>query len=379
MGNIRIVKRYDVVVIGSGIAGTTSALAARKKGKSVCVVTKGAGASELSSGLFDGISPESENIKTAIEFFKEKFSDIEFKEAFYISDMGYVKSACGALKCFGSINKDIKYVRIFWINGLYGMSGREIKDAISFHLNRMSFKNVSIDVQDVLFKRFEGRYFIRYQDLMGRKDVYDELFEKYLKLEDEKQVFIPLCGSIEQIERMALFPTFDSPSGLYLKRRFEEVLKKENIDFVLDEVISANWSNSSIKSLILKNNGELEADYFVLASGSFISGGLFSFSNKIKERIFNLKIVIENMEIEDAYPLDWLNYSLKNSQLFFKAGVKVDKYMRGISKDTNKPYENLFCAGSVVATEDYSNRKGMYSILTGYISGMNASGSSIQI
>jgi glycerol-3-phosphate dehydrogenase subunit B len=43
----------DLVVIGSGLAGTAAALAAAESGKAVVVVTRGSGASHLSSGALD--------------------------------------------------------------------------------------------------------------------------------------------------------------------------------------------------------------------------------------------------------------------------------------------------------------------------------------
>ena len=45
--------RADLAVIGSGLAGTAAALAAAEQGRSVIVVTRGSGASHLSSGALD--------------------------------------------------------------------------------------------------------------------------------------------------------------------------------------------------------------------------------------------------------------------------------------------------------------------------------------
>ena len=54
-------KHSDVIVIGSGVAGMTAALASAQQGKSVTLLTYGASSLSLNSGLIDILAFDDEH------------------------------------------------------------------------------------------------------------------------------------------------------------------------------------------------------------------------------------------------------------------------------------------------------------------------------
>ena len=85
----------------------------------------------------------------------------------------------------------------------------------------------------------------------------------------------------------------------------------------------------------------LTADQYVLATGSFISGGLVSNYLKVSEPVFNLDVeATENRE-------QWTSEYLFDEQQYMAFGVKTDDDFHTI-KD-GKTIENLFAIGSVLS------------------------------
>lgn len=86
---------------------------------------------------------------------------------------------------------------------------------------------------------------------------------------------------------------------------------------------------------------DIVADHFVLATGSFMSGGLSSSSTGIKEPIFGLDV-----DYSDNIG-EWSNESLFDAQPYMEFGVKTDNEFHAL-KD-GKPIENLFAIGSILS------------------------------
>jgi glycerol-3-phosphate dehydrogenase subunit B len=112
-----------------------------------------------------------------------------------------------------------------------------------------------------------------------------------------------------------------------------------------ERVVSGMIKNNKVDFLLTKNSGEMpvKSKYYLLATGSFFSGGLSAGYDSISEPVFGLKI---NFDKKDK----WYNNTFfdKKSHPFMEYGVETDNSFNPFYED-KKIVKNLLCAGSVLS------------------------------
>ncbi|MFA9370219.1 MAG: glycerol-3-phosphate dehydrogenase subunit GlpB [Labilibaculum antarcticum] len=128
-------------------------------------------------------------------------------------------------------------------------------------------------------------------------------------------------------------------SQIFLRKRFEEL---GGTYFLGDNVEEGTLENNRLVAIHTKNHGDikLEADHFVLASGSFYSKGIVATREKLYEPILGLDID------GDTDNEKWLDEKFFNDQPYMHYGVKTDSDFRALIN--GQPIENLYVAGSVL-------------------------------
>lgn len=114
--------------------------------------------------------------------------------------------------------------------------------------------------------------------------------------------------------------------------------------FLLGSMVkSGKLSGDRVLSVQAKNfpDQDIEADYFVMATGSFMSGGLVSNTAGIREPIFGLDVDYEGK------CGDWSKEKMFDAQPYMEFGVKTDNEFHAL-KD-GRPIENLFAIGSILS------------------------------
>lgn len=86
---------------------------------------------------------------------------------------------------------------------------------------------------------------------------------------------------------------------------------------------------------------DIEADHFVLATGSFMSGGLMSSPSGIKEPIFDLDVDYSGKVGE------WSREKLFDAQPYMEFGVKTDNEFHAVKG--GQVIENLYAIGSILS------------------------------
>ncbi len=128
-----------------------------------------------------------------------------------------------------------------------------------------------------------------------------------------------------------------------LKHRFAAL---KGIFSLGDKVTEASVDGGSVEYLRTQNNAEtpFRARFYVLASGSFFSGGLRSEFNRLEEPIFGLKFH------GDQKRSSWYSQKFFDdaSHPFLGFGVETGKYLQPLGRD-GKTIKNLYCAGSILA------------------------------
>lgn len=113
--------------------------------------------------------------------------------------------------------------------------------------------------------------------------------------------------------------------------------------FLGDTVVSADMEAGRVRRIFTANHGDmpLEADDFVLATGSFFSKGLVATPDRIVEPVFEADTVY------DADRAQWYTLRFFDKHRYQAFGVKTDAQLRVMKDGTH--IENLYCAGAGLA------------------------------
>ena len=156
----------------------------------------------------------------------------------------------------------------------------------------------------------------------------------------------------------------------------------ENNGKILDghTAVQGNKEQREVKSVLVKTPRReltINAKAFILATGKFIGGGIQPTENGLKEPVFNLLPVDERFIEASTLRADKQTEILslpQNGHGIFAAGLSVDPFFHPIDESGLPDAENLFCAGSIIAGNNYSSVKNGLgvSLSTGYQAGKNA-------
>ncbi len=172
-----------------------------------------------------------------------------------------------------------------------------------------------------------------------------------------------------------------SVPGYRLVRRLEKAAQKAGASVRRGyKVVGANY-NKAVKSLkveIGRKITEIEADTYILASGSFLGGGLKEDCDFIKESIFNLPVFSgDGSKLEEVYLEKLLSREVfpKGGHQLFSSGIQVNEKLQPLSAEGEPIYSNLFAAGSILSGYNYmAENSGLgVAITTGFLAGLNAS------
>ena len=112
--------------------------------------------------------------------------------------------------------------------------------------------------------------------------------------------------------------------------------------FIDDKVLNGVFEANFLKKLstFKLEDSPLEANSFILSSGSFFSQGLISTPDSVFEPIFNADV------IPSSLPDSWCDKNLFHSQPFMQFGVETDKNFK--IKIKGEPIENVYAVGSLL-------------------------------
>ncbi|MEW5945786.1 MAG: FAD-binding protein [bacterium] len=118
---------------------------------------------------------------------------------------------------------------------------------------------------------------------------------------------------------------------------------------------------------------EVRASAFVLASGGFIGGGLRR-DDSFRETVFDLPVFHDSRVVAQEAMSELVEPSLVRAHPVFSSGVRTDPRLTPLNERGAPAYENLFCAGSVLAGFDpFRDRCGAgVALTTGFLAGTNA-------
>jgi glycerol-3-phosphate dehydrogenase subunit B len=363
--------KYDIVVIGSGMSGLMASIYLAEQGLNIAVVSRGDPICSVSSGCID-IAGTGDNtldsitnfphehpyhkvgkkgIFESIQYFKDLMEEHGNSYSGDIKKNRTILTPIGKHRITSLVPLTMKHADISKDEIFHIISFKGIKDFFPSYVKGI-FQNTDISIFDA------GTHTTMGIAAKLDNDNFLSSFIEWIKSQKikQKKVGLPAVLGITKspwiLKKLELetgkfffeIPTLPpSVPGIRLYRRLKGIAGGKGVSFYGSADISDFKSEKNkIQYITIKKPGRpdyIDAKAFILATGSFVSGGLFLDKNIFKETVFNLPVYA---------PIDEELFN----QDFFKLGHPIEKSGIIIDKDfkaKESGYNNLFIAGSILA------------------------------
>lgn len=392
-------SKSNVVVIGNGVAGLMAALVSADEGKTVTLLSYGAGTFPLNSGVIDvlgyddkgqavknpseALSELSEShpykkiglaaVQESVEFFKKTVAGEGFAYTGSLSGQKWVVTGVGTLKPTCLLPESMDASRCFEAREIIIAGVKGLKD---FYADMVA-ENLAKELgRDKKYSTTTVDTYIKGRDLTTR-DVarwaesdkgYGELLAQLKgKAGAGKVIILPQIlgtkGDYAVYSRLSkdlgcsVVETTGMPpsvNGLRLRDVLLNALKKKGIR-VIENAKAEKAVVKGNKVVAVEAGGEVrtrsyQADKFILATGGFYSGGITMRDfGEYKEMVFGLPV--EGDCVEER----WVNKQLfsDKKQAFAMAGIRVDSSLRAVDESGNVVLENVYVVGRNLSGYDF--------------------------
>jgi glycerol-3-phosphate dehydrogenase subunit B len=366
------VTEYDVIIIGAGVAGLTAGAFLAGRGFKVALVTSGEPTACLSTGCIDVCSrdhnpllgikklppahpfylvPE-QTIREALDNFQAAMMDMGIpytgapeKNRLVLSALGTFKTSCLVPSTMKAAPQDTK-------DSIHIITFRGLKDFYpSYIISRR--KNTKCSVYDAgvsstmgIASHFEEKEFLEsFISWLKRQNIDEDkiAFPAVLGLESAAEIVKTIATRVGK-------PVFEIPTippsmpGRRLFNALKDYFRKKGGDIYWGwPVIGVEKSGKIIEAVMTASKGRpnsLNGKAFILATGSFVGGGLVAGRETITENIFNLPVHVPGPR-ETWFDNDYFSFN----HGIGRAGIKVDSSLR----PEGSPIENIFVCGGILA------------------------------
>jgi len=366
---------YDVVIIGGGLSGLMASIWLADRGKKTALISKGDPMCCLSTGCIDvfrgtssplkGIerSPRGhpyhlvglEGIRDSLNFFKKIMAgsglnyigDIETNRGI-LTPLGTIKATCLVPQTMEAAYTGAdEYIHIVSFKGL--------KDFYPAYITSKN-ENAGYSVFDAGISTTIGLA-TRFEDTTFRREFVAKL--KSWEIPNGRIALPAVLGLSSSVEIMEAISKeldrkiFEIPTlppsipGIRLFRRLKYTLQQKGGDIYWGrDIASVERSDTQIEAVTIVTGSRptrVEGRAFVLATGSFVSGGLYALRESVYETVFNLPVIFPKKRAK------WFNEDFFDiGHPIEKAGIRVDRSFR----PRHANLENLFVCGSILAFSD---------------------------
>jgi glycerol-3-phosphate dehydrogenase subunit B len=363
---------YDVVVIGGGMSGLMAAIPLAERGRRVAVISKGDPVCCLSTGCVDVFSkgedpvtgitslPEHhpyrlvgvDGVKESLHIFQKIMEEAGLP---YVGDchvnrkimtpLGTDKTTCLVPRTMELAECDPdEYIHVVSFKGIKDFYPSYIT---SGHANSgYSIFDAGVSSTSAIAERFEEKAF--------RQDFVSWLGN--LSLPDGKIAFPAVLGTRSSMaifneisDRLGrdIFEIPTIPPSIPGERLFISLknllLEKGGSLYWGKEIASVEKLDGKIEAVTLSKLGRstrVQGTLFILATGSFVSGGLYASMDDVKETVFDLPTYLPGER------KNWFNRNFFiPGHTIEKAGIRVDSTLRPLDSE----FSNLFVCGSILA------------------------------
>jgi glycerol-3-phosphate dehydrogenase subunit B len=404
-------RRFDLIVIGTGLAGLTAARTAVETGAKVMIVGRGMGALTLFGNTIDvlgeippgtdmaeGITPwiaahpkhpyartGREGIESALAAFR-----VLFPPPYSFAALGpgnsLLPTGAGTMRPTYLIPATMAAGAAMTPAGTLIVGLRGFKDfqgdTVSRHLQ---CRGVSLSLPRY---GLEGLTAIALARLMDEPSFRERLGEAILRqMAGERFIGLPAvlglrdpAAVLNTMETITGARVFEIPMlppsipGARIFHRFREELIAKGADFRMGHPVSGvNVKDGRCEGITVQNpplSTEYRADRYILATGRFLGGGLWAEMDRIVEPLFHLPVSQpgsrgawfgERFFDPEAHPIH-------------RAGIVTDADLRPVDETGRVVLENVRAAGSILAHHqaiEEKSREGI-DIATGFLAAQRA-------
>jgi glycerol-3-phosphate dehydrogenase subunit B len=404
-------KRWDLIVIGTGLAGLTAARTALDSGARVLIVGRGMGSLTLFGNSIDvlGVVPPGVTLEAGITNWIAAHPDhpyartgwagivealIAFRELFGPPYSFVAAGMSNSLVPTGAGTLRPTYLLPITMRAGVGMTAAETLivgfrgfkdfqgDTVSLHLG---CRGVTIALPRY---GLEGLSALALAQLMDDEQFRIGLGEAIRgQKAGEKRIGLPavlglrepaaVLADLESVSGARIFEIPMLPPsipGLRIFNRFREHLIASGATFLMgNPVTGAVIKNGHCEGITVTNpplTTEYQAESYVLATGRFLGGGLWADMDRITEPLFHLPVS------QPAQRGDWFRdrFFQAEAHPIHAAGIVTDQALRPVDERGEVLLTNVRIAGSILANhqaiEEHS-REGI-AIATGYLAAQGA-------
>lgn len=387
--------KFDVIVIGGGLSAIMCGIALATNGKRVALMVKGQSKLNFNSGSIDllGYDEQGNEVENPLDFIEtlspsHPYSKMGLANVVHNAAMAPVILEAAGLSFYGRSSERNHYrmtpmglLRPSWLtlDDYVAIDSRKalswnkvavvsIHSFLDFPADFVASSFTSLGAQaelceiklgtvDKLTSNPTVMRSTAVAKLMQNDGVLNDFARKIRsKVDDADLVVLPAVFGLDgddtiqkitkQIKTPVRFVSTLPPciAGSRLLSKLRKRFVQNGGTFLLGSMVkNGKMAGDRLLSVQAKNfpDQDIVADHFVLATGSFMSGGLSSSSAGIKEPIFGLDV-----DYSDNIG-EWSKESLFDAQPYMEFGVKTDNEFHAL-KD-GRPIENLFAIGSILS------------------------------
>lgn len=386
--------KFDIIIIGGGLSGLTAGIALAEAGKDVALVSAGQSSLHFGSGSLDllGCDEKGNDVYKPLDAIKALNSKHQYNKLEDVSSLaGVAKQLLERAGIATTGNATSNHWRITPIGGLMptwlsmeGMATIEDPDHMPWRkvalvniVNFLDFptkflaaglrdKGMEVDVKAVtlpeLQKLRQSPTEMRSTNIakvIESNDLLVKLAEEVYKVagEDYDMVLLPAVLGVTNSDKSQQLLKLIKVPAQYVATlppsvpgvRMQTMLRKRftalgGTFFIGDQVTEGTFEDNILKGVkTAKLDGTmLEADNFVLATGSFMSRGLRADYNRVYEPALGVDV--------DDLGLDrktWAKIDVTDAQPYMEMGVKTDEKLRCMRNGST--ISNLYAIGSILS------------------------------
>lgn len=366
---------YDAVVVGGGVSGIMAALTLSEEGFKVALISKGDPVCCLSTGCIDVMAGEGDPwegigelpaghpyIKAGDDALRDGLASfLQVMEGQGLPYVGSLSENRPIITPIGTV-KHTCLVPVTMAGAdlnqgeyLHVVSFKGIKDFYpSYITNRI--KNSSYSVFDAgvsttmgIAARFEDEGFLKgfISWLQGVENPYDRLaLPAVLGLGSPVKVMERISSATGK--KVFEIPTLPpSIPGLRLFRALKAALQAKGCHLYWGKGVSSiECQGSVIEAVTLSTTGRsarVQGRAFILATGSFVSGGLYAARDGVRETVFGLPVSVPGDRGE------WFHSDFFTpGHAIEKAGIEIDEGFHPV----HAKMRNLYVCGSILAESE---------------------------
>ncbi len=415
-------RNSDVIVIGSGLAGLTAALAAAESGKKVTILTSGVGTMAVSSGCIDilgythgkrvfaplaeisGLPQEhpyrlvgNEAVARSAAWLQDVCrryglklkANKDGRNHDLISVMGTLKPSYMSAESFDtSVFDEVRRAVVITVENMKDVHPRLIINQLHRYDQYcdMEFMEATISCPLAQAHRnitpLDIAHFVETKEgeqwLIEKLTPYARLYPAilippFLGIQNSQSLWERLCDILHTrlVEMVSIPP---GVAGL----RIREVLKKALNDLgcavlVENSTVSGAVTRDGRCLSVVTDNHDCErlwsADQFIIATGGILGGGLETMPGKAYESIFKIPVDAP------SDPQEWSSREIFGENLFSRLGVKCNSSLQAIDDTGRVRLRNVRFAGRILGGYDYAAEKSGHGVAlaTGMQAGILAS------